>query len=63
VALGEHSGENHLWWRAGRRGWRDLRDEVGGDPVRHLVAHLRLQLGRPGQELTCPLGLRRTEPR
>ena len=44
-------------WCAGRWWWRYLGDDIAGDPVRHLVAQLWIQLRCPGEELAGELGL------
>ena len=63
VPLGQHRGQHELRRRARRRRWRDLRDHLAGDAVRHLVADLRVQLRCAGEELARQLGLLRAAAR
>ena len=57
MALGQHRGQHELgrYTGVGRR--RDLRDDLAGDPVGHLIADTGIQLRCAGKELACQLGL------
>ena len=61
VPLGQHRGQHQLRRHARRWRRRYLRDDVAGDPVRHLIAHRRVQLRCAGEELASQLGLVGTE--
>ena len=63
MALGQHRGQHELGRYTGRGRRRDLRDDLAGDPVGHLIADTGIQLRCAGKELACQLGLVGTEAR